>query len=93
MSEALGILSREEQDLACRVTSADLLAFLDSQRVTIGPPLRPDGSGWLITFDADAHVVTAWGPAPALQTRLDRRCSTMTEAVDLVRRYEHMLPL
>lgn len=91
MNDMLGILSRDEQAIASRVTSADLLAFLDSQRVTIGPPIRPDGSGWLITFDADAHVVTAWGPAPDLQTKLDRRCSTLTEALTLICNYEHLV--
>lgn len=92
MNDMLGTLSRDEQTIASRVTSADLLAFLDSQRVTIGPPLRPDGSGWLITFDADAHVVTAWGRAPDLQMKLDRRCSTLTEALTLICNYEHLVP-
>lgn len=92
MNDMLGTLSRDEQNIASRVTSADLLAFLDSQRVTIGPPIRPDGSGWLVVFDTDAHVVTAWGPRPHQVTKLDRRCSTLTEALTLICNYEHLVP-
>lgn len=97
MNEAMGVLSRDERRMVPQ--AADLIAFLDAQKVTIGPPIRPDGSGWLITFDADAHVVTAWGPtlggvlARSNVTKLDRRCATLTEALEMIRAYEHLLPL
>jgi hypothetical protein len=95
MNDEVGILSHEEKMmLTPRVYAADLISFLDSQRVTIGPPIRPDGSGWLICFDADAFTVSAWGPtADGQRERLNRRCSTLTEAIDVVRRYEMMLPM
>jgi ferric-dicitrate binding protein FerR (iron transport regulator) len=73
-----------------QVTASDLIAFCDAQRVTVGPPIRPDGSGWIIAFDADAHVVTAWDKSGV---KLERRCATLTEALEVIRRYEHGLPL
>jgi hypothetical protein len=97
----LGILSRDEQTLRPRVTASDLIAFCDSQRVTIGPPIRDDGSGWLIAFDrgsvldsvADAFEVKAWGPTvDGQKPRLDKRCSTLTEALLAIHAYELMLP-
>jgi hypothetical protein len=92
--DIMGILSRDEQTLRPRVTASDLVAFCDSQKVTIGPAIRNDGSGWLICFDADAFDVKAWGPkADGQRNRLDKRCSTLTEALDLIRRYEHLLPI
>lgn len=93
-NESLGFLSQEEQTMSRRASAADLIAFMDSQRVTIGPPLRPDGSGWLIAFDSSrgAFLVSAWVAGPVM--KLDsEQCSTLDEALQHIRRYEHLLPL
>ena len=72
-------------------TGMDLIAFLDSQRVTIAPLMRPDGSGWELHFDYDAHVVSAWGPKPGYEVRIEKRCATLSEAVDAIRRFEQRI--
>lgn len=88
-----GSLSPSERSYmdACRPMAADLIAFLDAQRVTIGTnPARSPGGGWLISWDGAAHVFTAWGADQ--KPRVERRCSTIDEALRAAHAYIHMLP-
>jgi hypothetical protein len=88
----LGDLSPVERTYmdSCRPMAADMIAFLDAQRVTIGPPVTGRGAGWLIAWDGAAHVFTAWGADQ--KPKVERRCATMDEALRAAHAYEHMLP-
>lgn len=85
-----GIFERTYMD-SCRPMSADLIAFLDCQRVTIGPPVAANSPVWLISWDGSAHTFKAWGADQKL--KVERKCASMHEALEAAHAYTHLLPL
>lgn len=75
---------------SCRPMAADLIAFMDCQRVTIAPPVLGGSGSWLIAWDGEAHTFTAWGAD--MKTKVERKCATLDEALRAAHAYVHMLP-